>query len=104
MKTYYSNTHFLSPCPLILGHLDLNNITPWTIFTGRHSGSLDILFYFDLEMGPGSLLLILSLENISYCFCQAVSRVGVFCYSVQLPMKKQMHEILAWTTALLRDK
>lgn len=65
------------------------------MFTGRHSGSLDILFYFDLEMGPGSLLLILSLENISYCFCQAVSWVGGFCYSMQLPMKEQMNEIIS---------
>lgn len=99
MKTYYSNTHFSSPfpspCPLTLGHLDLHDITPWSIFTGRHNGFLDILIYFDLEMGPGGLLLILSLENISYCFCQAVSRVGVFCYSVQLSMKEQMHKILA---------
>lgn len=70
---YIFSLPFPSPCPLILGHLDLNNIISWTMFTGRHSGSLDILFYFDLEMDPGSLLLIWSLENISYCFCQAVS-------------------------------
>lgn len=60
-----------------------------TILTGRHSISLDILFYFDLGMGPGSLLLILSLENISYCFCQTVSRVGVFITQCNYPWKNK---------------
>lgn len=105
MKTYYWNTRFSFPLPFSLSYSGTSwPITPWAIFIGRHSGSLDILFYFDLGMGPGSLLLILSLENISYCFCQAVSQVGVFCYSVQLPMKEQMNEILAQTTALLGDR
>lgn len=55
-------------------------------------------------MGPGSLLLILSLENISYCFCQAVRRVGVFRYLVQLPMEEHMHKPREWTAALLGGK
>ena len=38
-------------CPLILGHLDLNNSTPPATVTGRHSGSLHVLFYFDLRDG-----------------------------------------------------
>lgn len=100
-----SDTYFLpSPCPLILGHLDLNNSTPPATVTGRHSGSLDVLFYFDLRDGSREPASNFVSRKHKLLFLQAVRRVGVFRYLVQLPTEEHMRKPRAWTAALLRGK
>lgn len=104
LRRHIANTHDFLPFSFFC-----NSGTPWPqqyysmdMITERH-GIQTCFILLWLRDGPGKLLLILSLENISFCCCQAVSQVGVFCYSVQLSMKEQMDKIFAWTTALLRN-